>query len=1062
MCKGEIYILRLLHISDIRFNNDEKSKNLISTLIKDLIEMNNLRKVDMILITGDLIDRGGLNFESAYDALKCFENEFICKVEKLLDITRDRIFFVPGNHDVNIKNDKEYVEAGLKGYLNSVVNIENFIDDNRQYGVNSDGINRINDYKRFEMEFYDSVSIEKSISKFESTYIVNINGYRIGISSLNTAWRYYNKENKVILGEKQILNSQEIIKNCDLKLALMHHSYESLDEIERRNVKGRIQSFYDYLFLGHVHNQEMFNNISLEGKLFISIAQYSNKSNIEDFNLERMSGYSIFDISKDSMIFYNRRYSYLQSSYINNNELLGDIGYKKFDLGESNFFEKSIEHNQVIEILEDKIDELNEDLLIYSTDSKAPKNLGEIFIEPTLEYADDYKCETENDKKTLSIQDIIDMDTDTLILGTKESGKTILVDKMIIELIQKNASYKKIPVKINFSDIKNIKKDIKNYLGVSNSKLEKIIKEDIILFIENFEYNEDTRVKVNYLKDFKNTYANSRFIFTMRNQAEGNTPLNIIENDFLKKFQRIYIKSWNSKKIELLANKWFADSTVEVKLNEIINIFSSLRITANPLNISMLLWIIEHQTDYSAINNAKLLETFFDHLLQKLDPSEICSSKFDYSNKIRLLSEIALYIYEDNTYDEYRVQALSLDSFVNKYLENRKFSPKYKSVMTLFKERGILLHEQICGVETVRFRFECFFRYFLMQNMINKDEFREKVISKEKYLEFEDEIDYFTGIKRDQEYLLKELNDRMMAVYSNHIDTIRKQKFSFDSLLEISEAFTNKIEDKDKSMLMDIKKITPEAEVELSNEKLEKTNRESEQFKSTRCDIEANEEKIDDLKNLFIAWNIVAKVLKNTEEIDNGKIKNEIYNNVLQCSIVFCIINKLIIEEIIKDKKYDEFDERDKELFMDSRCILFTHQILLREVLGSQKLEIVIQEEIDRMLKDFNIKNNNISEAELYTSVFLLLDINKNLGIEFVQKFIKVYKRNYIKDMLYLKLSWYYRMNRENDLLDKKYLDMIREVLDKNQAPKIKEKTGKTLNQFKHNKMLQEHLLNKM
>lgn len=1051
-------MFRLVHISDIHFNNDSKSIELTKKLINDLIERNKEQKIDIILITGDLIDKGGINFKSTYEALKCFEKNFICPIEESINIRRDSIFFVPGNHDVDMSKDKEYVEKGLKDYLNTVESIEKFIDENKKIELRTVGVNRIDDYKKFEEEFYEFVDIEKYISKFESTYIINIDNRKIGISCLNTAWRCYKKEEKILLGKSQILNSEKKIKDCDIKLALMHHSYELLDEIERREIKSKITTLYDYLFLGHVHNAEMFKNINLDGKLFVSIAQSNSKENIEHQKVEYMSGYSMFDIMEDSLKFYNRRYSYLQNAYINNNDLLGDVGYKKFDLLSSNILQKSLERKKVLEVLEDKIEELNEDLLIYSTDSKAPKNLDDIFIEPNLVYVDNYECEINNDKKTLNVQDIIESSNDMLILGTKESGKTILVNKIILELIKKDATYKTIPVKLNFLDIKDVKKDIKNYLGLSNNKLEKIIKEKIILFIENFQYDVDNEVKINKLKELKKTYSNIRIVFTMRTQSEGDTCINIIENDFLKKFQRIYIKSWNTKRIELLTNKWFKDTNVEVKTSDIIKIFSSLRITANPLNISMVLWIIEHNTDYSVINNAKLLETFFDYLLQKLDPIEICSSRFDYSNKIRLLSEIAMYIYQDDTYEEYRVQALSLDSFVNQYLEKRKFSPKYKRVMDLFKERGIFVYEKICGVETVRFRFECFFRYFLMQNMINKNEFMQKVISKEKYLEFEDEIDYFTGIKRDQEELLLELNSRMMSIYCKYISIIKRQKFSFDSLLEISEAFINKIEQKDKNALLKIKKISSEVEIKLSNERLEKNNKEAEEFRNTRYNNTKTKEQVDDLKDLFITWNIVAKVLKNTEEIENGKVKNEIFNNVIQCSIVFCIINKLIMEQIIKDKKYDELDDIVRELFVDSRCILFTHQILLREVLASQKLEIVIQEETYRMLKEFNEKNNSVSEAELYISVFLLLDINKSLGIECIQKFIKLYKRNYIKDMLYLKLRWYYKMNPKNDLLDKKYLDMIKDVLDKNKSPVEKELGEKRLNQFRHEKMVQEHL----
>lgn len=1049
-------MLRLVHISDIHFDNNEKSNELIKCLIKDLIQINEIKKIDIILITGDLINKGGINFTSVYDGLKSFEKHFIVQIENKLGINRDRIFFTPGNHDIDRKKDEIYVEVGLKEYFKSLEQIENFMDKNTDCSSNAPGINRINDYKKFENEFYKCVDIEKCITRFESNYIINIDGHKIGISALNTAWRCYEKtDENLLLGEKQILNSQRFIKDCELKLALMHHSYELLEEIERRNIQTKITECYDYLFLGHVHNPKVFENINLDGKFFTSIAQSNSIENISSENPIYISGYSIFDIEKDVVTFYNRRYSYIRNEYVNNIDLLGDKGYKKFDLADKDIIKKKSTYKSIVERLSDKIEELNEDLLIYKTDSKAPKNLKDIFIEPILQYADNYEDENNNDKKTLNIQDILNNKDDILILGMKESGKTILVDKLMLELIEKNYTYKTIPIKLKFSDIKDIKKDIKNYLGVSNKELEDCIKNNITLFIENIEYSEENIKILKQLNKLKNNYSNIKLVLTMRCQSEGNTPIDIINNDFLSNFQRIYINNWDSKNIELLVQKWFSDEDINPNIEDIINMFSSVKITASPLNISMLLWIIEHQSDYLAINNAKLLETFFDYLLRKLDPSEICSSKFDYLNKIRLLSEIAYFIYNDKKYPDYRVNEFQLDDFVNEYLKKRKFPLRYKSVIDLFKERGILLYEKINTEITVRFRFECFFRYFIMQNMINKDEFRKMVISTEKYLQFEDEIDYFTGIKRDQETLLIELNSRMMKVYKKYIEIMQKQKFSFDSLLETSEAITNKVEHKDKSKLTNIKKISQQTNEILLNETLEKTNQQAIECKSMKNPKKSSNNETKDLNELFIIWNIVAKVLKNTEDIENGELKNKVYRNVLQCSIVFCIINKLLMEKCIDGKKYKEFNEKDKELFVTSRCIVFTHQLLFKEVLASQKLEIVIKEEIDKM---FKCNNTQISEAELYISIFLLLDINKNLGLDEVQKFIRFHRRNYIKDMLYLKLSWCYKTNMCNDLLDKKYLSLIGEVLDKRQSFEQRKQKGDILNKIKHNKMIQKRM----
>jgi len=93
--------MRIVHLSDLHFNSFEVTdiKNFINTpLVEDLKEYNAESKIDLI-ITGDLIDKGGSGEDPRVEFL-AFEEAVIDPLLRGLNIGKDRIFFVPGNHDV--------------------------------------------------------------------------------------------------------------------------------------------------------------------------------------------------------------------------------------------------------------------------------------------------------------------------------------------------------------------------------------------------------------------------------------------------------------------------------------------------------------------------------------------------------------------------------------------------------------------------------------------------------------------------------------------------------------------------------------------------------------------------------------------------------------------------------------------------------------------------------------------------------------------------------------------------------------------------------------------------
>lgn len=95
--------MRIIHLSDIHYKNDENSEKIIKKMIDDLDKKNKENEINLILITGDLIDKGGISFGSIESAFQSFEEDILSQIIKKLNMAEDRIIFCPGNHDIDRK-----------------------------------------------------------------------------------------------------------------------------------------------------------------------------------------------------------------------------------------------------------------------------------------------------------------------------------------------------------------------------------------------------------------------------------------------------------------------------------------------------------------------------------------------------------------------------------------------------------------------------------------------------------------------------------------------------------------------------------------------------------------------------------------------------------------------------------------------------------------------------------------------------------------------------------------------------------------------------------------------
>ena len=213
-------------------------------------------------------------------------------------------------------------------------------------------------------------------------------------------------------------------------------------------------------FCGHTHSSNAEYCIKPEGKTFKLVAPGIMTANNLEKNPQYKNGFSIIDYDLDNafvetMLFFQN--DVLQFIQDKNHGKTG-VWHVDIPLGEEQLQRKRIQ--EVIISIKEEVEYLNKHLLSYNTDTKAPKTFNEIFVAPQLtikkkldkEKDDNQEFEEEN----INIDEIIKSDDNFIIFGIKESGKTILLDKLLLEILNKSNGTDTLPAVIRFSDIKTI------------------------------------------------------------------------------------------------------------------------------------------------------------------------------------------------------------------------------------------------------------------------------------------------------------------------------------------------------------------------------------------------------------------------------------------------------------------------------------------------------------------------------------------------------------------------------------------------------------------------------
>ncbi|MCK4760707.1 MAG: tetratricopeptide repeat protein [Candidatus Aminicenantes bacterium] len=287
--------LTWLHLSDWHQKDENFDRKVVrDALIKDIEERAkihpDLRKVDFIIFSGDAAFSGK---EAEY---KAAETHLFEPALEAAGLDKNRLFIVPGNHDLD-RDDFKYLPGELKKPLTKEDEIKEWLDDEK--GVKQ-MLEPFAAYAAFVKPY-----AEGKLSAYTSCFEIIVHDRRVALLGFNSALmcgRLKDDYGKIIIGEPQIYDILQNTENADLRLAIMHHPFNWLTEIDRGTVQRSLKQDAQFILCGHQHMNRVTAEKGTEGDCVVipagaaydrrkaSDPLYTNAYNFVHFDFEKNGG----------------------------------------------------------------------------------------------------------------------------------------------------------------------------------------------------------------------------------------------------------------------------------------------------------------------------------------------------------------------------------------------------------------------------------------------------------------------------------------------------------------------------------------------------------------------------------------------------------------------------------------------------------------------------------------------------------------------------------------------------------------------------------------------------
>ena len=255
--------MRIIHFSDFHLEADyiERAESIMKRFLGALLDIDKEKRIDLILFTGDMIDKAGDGFNEPKitTALNLFREKVIDVLLSNLKLPANRFVFTMGNHEVDRSTTTPDEDNKLTVSLTNHEKVDWYL---HHEGKNEPRIAEFNQFRDYYWKT-NKADAELVLTPFQYGVKLIINGQKVGINCLNTSWRCFESkkpiikdEHKIVMGKSQITDSRLFFEDCQVRLAIGHHHPLMMNPFEKTTLQELIARNYDAFFNGHTHDAD--------------------------------------------------------------------------------------------------------------------------------------------------------------------------------------------------------------------------------------------------------------------------------------------------------------------------------------------------------------------------------------------------------------------------------------------------------------------------------------------------------------------------------------------------------------------------------------------------------------------------------------------------------------------------------------------------------------------------------------------------------------------------------------------------------------------------------------
>lgn len=252
--------LTWLHLSDWHQKDNDFDRRVVrDALLKDIENRkkinHKLGEIDFIVFSGDLANTG------AAAEYKHVVKQFFSPLMRATQMGENfwnRLFIVPGNHDLDRRTF-----AGLPAKIHEALKthrgVNHCLSDK---GMRGWLLSPFSEYSQFIQNTIKALPFELEEPAYFHSRSITKGGKTIGIAGLNSSWLCGQRKDALgktndyghlLLGEPPLDAAMKRIKDCDIRIAVMHHPITWLTDRDRDLVEERLYRECHFVLHGHQH-----------------------------------------------------------------------------------------------------------------------------------------------------------------------------------------------------------------------------------------------------------------------------------------------------------------------------------------------------------------------------------------------------------------------------------------------------------------------------------------------------------------------------------------------------------------------------------------------------------------------------------------------------------------------------------------------------------------------------------------------------------------------------------------------------------------------------------------